>query len=52
MLRHRTRALQGLCAKEVHVCGGAEASELVKTLAAACGDDFEFVPYKRLSQLQ
>ena len=36
-----TRALLGLPANEVHVCGDASAVGLVRALAADCGDEFE-----------
>lgn len=36
-----TRALLGLPANEVHVCGDTSAVNLVRTLAAECGDEFE-----------
>ena len=48
---HRTRVLLGLRAREIHVCGGMEACEIVRTLMKATGDDFEVVDYKRLSPL-
>ena len=43
--------LLGLRAREIHVCGGMEACEMVRTLMAATGDDFEVVDYHRLSPL-
>eukprot|EP01034_Spumella_vulgaris_P021411 gene21412-27441_t len=46
-----TRALQGLQAREIHVCGGLEAADIVRSLAASTGDDFELKEYKRLSTL-
>ena len=46
-----TRAVLGLRAREIHVCGGLEASSLVERLVAATGDDFELKEYKRLSKL-
>lgn len=48
----RTRALLGLRANEIHVCGGLEALTVVKQLVESCGDDFELVEYKRLSELR
>ena len=42
-----TRALLGVRCKEVHVCGGAEAIEIVKKIANMCGDDFELHRYER-----
>jgi len=46
-----TRALQGLMAREIHVCGGLEALNVVQSLVESCGDDFEVVKYERLSKL-
>ena len=42
-----TRALLGVRCKEIHVCGGAEAIEIVKKIAYMCGDDFEVQRYER-----
>lgn len=36
-----TRALLGLNAKEIHVCGEASAIELVNDLAIAAGEEVE-----------
>jgi ATP-dependent RNA helicase SUPV3L1/SUV3 len=47
-----TRALHGLRAREIHVCGGLEALNIVKNLAAETGDDFELIEYDRLSKLE
>ncbi|XP_076066890.1 suv3 RNA helicase [Oratosquilla oratoria] len=46
-----TRAVLGLCAKELHVCGEASAIELVKELAMMCGEEVEVRRYKRLTEL-
>ena len=46
-----TRALLGSRCKEIHVCGGLEAKELVERIAAACGDDFELRTYERFTSL-
>ena len=46
-----TRALQGLMAREIHLCGGLEALSVVQSLVESCGDDFEVVTYERLSKL-
>lgn len=46
-----TKALLGLRAREIHVCGGLEAYEIVKKLVESTGDDFELVKYDRLSAL-
>lgn len=48
----RTRALLGLQAREIHVCGGSEARDIVKSLVESAGDDFEFINYHRLSSLK
>jgi hypothetical protein len=42
-----TRALLGLPASEVHVCGDLSAIELVRQLAQRCGDEFEVLNYER-----
>jgi ATP-dependent RNA helicase SUPV3L1/SUV3 len=47
-----TRALLGLRSKEVHVCGGMEAFNLVQKLAADCGDEFVLHEYQRFSPLR
>ena len=49
---HRTRALLGVRAKEIHVCGGLEAATLVRSLVESCGDDFELIEYNRLKELR
>ncbi|KAG7177390.1 ATP-dependent RNA helicase SUV3-like [Homarus americanus] len=46
-----TRALLGLCAKEVHICGEASAIGLVNELAVAIGEEVEIRRYKRLTDL-
>jgi len=46
-----TRALLGAQAKEIHVCGGLEAHDLVKKIAELCGDEFELSEYARFSSL-
>jgi hypothetical protein len=46
-----TRALFGLQANEIHVCGSGDALELVEKFAAATGDDFEVRRYERRSPL-
>ncbi len=48
----RTRALQGLRAKEIHLCGALEVVNLVKSLVESCGDEFELRQYERLSELR
>ena len=47
-----TRALLGLRCKEIHVCGGQEAKNIVQKLANSCGDDFEEYSYDRFSSLR
>ncbi|KAE8875620.1 ATP-dependent RNA helicase [Phytophthora fragariae] len=47
-----TRALFGLQAREVHVCGSGEAVHLVKKFAETTGDDFELRSYERRSPLE
>jgi hypothetical protein len=47
-----TRAVLGLNAREIHVCGGMEALNIVKQLAQNTGDDFEINSYDRLSKLE
>jgi Helicase conserved C-terminal domain len=47
-----TRALLGSRCKEIHVCGGMEAVNVVRRIAEACGDEFEVCTYKRFSELQ
>lgn len=47
-----TKALNGLRAKEIHVCGGMEAANIVKNIAATNNDDFELFTYNRLTELK
>ena len=47
-----TRALHGLAADEVHVCGDATAMGLVAAIAADCGDAFEVRTYRRFRPLR
>ena len=47
-----TRAIQGIQAKEIHLCGGLEAYEVVKNIVESMGDDFELKSYNRLSSLK
>ena len=47
-----TRALLGVCALEVHVCGEASAIDMVKEFAETVGDEFEVRKYKRLNPLK
>ncbi|GKY93300.1 hypothetical protein MPSEU_000297500 [Mayamaea pseudoterrestris] len=46
-----TRALLGSRCKEIHVCGGLEAKDLVERIVANCGDEFEFRSYERFTEL-
>jgi ATP-dependent RNA helicase SUPV3L1/SUV3 len=46
-----TRAIQGLLANEIHICGGLEAVESVRDIVEEMGDSFELVKYERLSPL-
>ncbi|XP_026684936.1 ATP-dependent RNA helicase SUV3 homolog, mitochondrial-like [Diaphorina citri] len=47
-----TRALLGLMAKEIHVCGEAGAVDLVKAIMMTTNEDVEVYKYKRLTELQ
>lgn len=47
-----TRALQGLRAREIHLCGGLEASNIVQKLIESTGDEFILHKYERLSSLE
>lgn len=47
-----TRALLGLQAREVHVCGSLEAEALVRGLCESTGDDFELRTYDRMTPLK
>ncbi|XP_067408750.1 ATP-dependent RNA helicase SUPV3L1, mitochondrial isoform X2 [Emydura macquarii macquarii] len=46
-----TRALLGLCAEEVHVCGEAAAIDLVTELMYSTGEEVEVRNYKRLTPI-
>ncbi|GAX81673.1 hypothetical protein CEUSTIGMA_g9101.t1 [Chlamydomonas eustigma] len=46
-----TRALLGIPASTIHVCGSPEVLPLLRTLVAECGDELEVKGYNRLSQL-
>ena len=46
-----TRALLGLRCKEIHLCGGAKAIDIVKKICDMCGDDFELHRYERFSDV-
>lgn len=47
-----TRALHGLPAKELHVCGDGSAAALVEALCRRSGDDFELVRHSRFRPLR
>lgn len=47
-----TKALLSLRCKEIHVCGGLEAKDIVQKIARACGDEFELHQYQRFTELQ
>ena len=47
-----TRALLGIPAKEVHVCGEEAAVDIVKDMVHACGEEVEVRRYKRLTKLE
>jgi ATP-dependent RNA helicase SUPV3L1/SUV3 len=42
-----SRALLGLPANTIHVCGDTSALALIRHLAGLCGDDFEVHSYER-----
>jgi ATP-dependent RNA helicase SUPV3L1/SUV3 len=42
-----SRALLGLPANTIHVCGDTSAVQLVRYMAALCGDEFELHTYDR-----
>ncbi|KYN34951.1 hypothetical protein ALC56_10919 [Trachymyrmex septentrionalis] len=47
-----TRALLGIPADEIHLCGEAAAIELVKAICVSTGEDVEVRRYKRLTELE
>lgn len=47
-----TRALQGVLANEIHLCGGLESAAIVQRIVEDIGDDFEMIKYERLSPLK
>jgi ATP-dependent RNA helicase SUPV3L1/SUV3 len=46
-----TRALLGIPAAEIHVCGDASAVELVKWMAQQMNENFELITYNRFTPL-
>ena len=47
-----SRALLGLPAKTIHVCGSADTLPLLRSLVAACGDELVEHEYERLTPLK
>ncbi|ELU08439.1 hypothetical protein CAPTEDRAFT_184427 [Capitella teleta] len=47
-----TRALLGINAEEVHVCGEGTAEEFIREIAESVGDTFEMNTYERLTPLE
>ncbi|MES1903787.1 MAG: ATP-dependent RNA helicase supv3l1, mitochondrial, partial [Paramarteilia canceri] len=47
-----TQALIGIQADEMHLCGDDTAIDVVKRIAAECGDEFYLKEYKRLTKLE
>ena len=47
-----TRALLGLQAREIHVCGETAAIDLVREICIATGEEVEVKSYKRLTPLE
>lgn len=47
-----TRALLGLTAEEIHVCGEEAAVDLLKSIMTTTGEDVEVRKYKRLTELE
>ncbi|KAK2715691.1 ATP-dependent RNA helicase SUV3 homolog, mitochondrial-like isoform X2 [Artemia franciscana] len=46
-----TRAILGIQAKEVHVCGEGAAIDILSELAFTCGESIEVRRYKRLTEM-
>ena len=46
-----TRALLGIPAKELHLCGEPAAIDLVRQILSSCGEEVEVRNYKRLTSL-
>jgi ATP-dependent RNA helicase SUPV3L1/SUV3 len=47
-----TRALLGIPAKEVHVCGEEAAVDIIKDMVMGCGEEVEVRRYNRLTKLE
>lgn len=46
-----TKALLGVCAKEIHVCAAPYAIELIKSIIGLCGDEVVVVNHERQTKL-
>lgn len=46
-----TRALVGMCAPEIHVCGDPSVLNLIKEILKLTGDELEVVEYQRMTKL-
>jgi ATP-dependent RNA helicase SUPV3L1/SUV3 len=46
-----TRALLGVCADEVHICGEERALSIIQKMCEDTGEDVEVKTYKRLTKL-
>ncbi|KAF8319432.1 P-loop containing nucleoside triphosphate hydrolase protein, partial [Clavulina sp. PMI_390] len=47
-----TRAVLGVCAQEVHMCGEATVIDLIRRIAEETGDELEINHYERLTPLK
>lgn len=47
-----TRALVGMMAPEIHICGDPSAFELVEQITKLCGDELEVKNYNRMTKLE
>lgn len=47
-----TRALVGMQAPEIHICGDPSVLELIKEICDLCGDTLEIKKYERMTDLQ
>lgn len=47
-----TRAILGLCSKEIHLCGAINVKEQLIRMLEDCGDEYEITEYTRLVPLQ
>ena len=47
-----TRALVGVQAPEIHVCGDPTAFDLIEEICHLCGDDLEVKTYERMTNLE